>query len=124
MSKALTAICFLLLVVKPSFAQAPAQMTAAEILSKVSSVYASCSSYSDEGKTSSVFGRQDVFRTPPFDERFTTAFVRPDAFRFEFDKGATQAHFRFIVWKAGDLERAYSSNQSVSATPLQEKQTS
>ena len=81
-------------------ASAPAQ-TATEILAKVSSVYAGCRTYSDEGLTSTTEdprGRQSYFRT---------SFVRPDAFRLQLwinsDKpGGVKP---YVIWTNGDMVR-------------------
>ena len=79
---------------------APAQaQTATEILAKVSSVYAGCRTYSDEGLTSTTEdpkGRRSFFRT---------SFVRPGAFRMQLwvnsDKpGGVKP---WVVWTNGDL---------------------
>ena len=40
-------------------------------------------------------------------EYFSTAFVRPDAFRFEFRAGMVSPDLRFIAWKFGPLEKSY-----------------
>ncbi len=77
-------------------ASAEAQ-TATEILAKVSSVYANCRTYSDEGLTSTTEdgGRHSYFRT---------SFVRPGAFRFQIwvnsDKpGGVKP---WAIWTDGD----------------------
>jgi VWFA-related protein len=103
----LAAIFILLMTVaQSSFAQAAAQMTPAEILKRVSSVYESCRSYSDEGETTTSIGTKGS-TSRPLTESFSTAFVRPDAFRFDFQAGSPQFDIRFIAWKAGPLEKAY-----------------
>src|SRR5262245_39177455 len=62
-----------------SFIGCAQAQTATDILAKVSSVYAGCRTYSDEGLTSTTEG-------PPAGGRrsyFRTAFVRPNAFRVQ-----------------------------------------
>ena len=58
-------------------------ITAEHILTRVADVYKACKSYSDAGESKTVIFegdlRRHVDRKP-----FTTAFVRPDRFRFEF----------------------------------------
>jgi VWFA-related protein len=108
------AICFFLLFAQSSFAQSSPQLTPAEILARVSLVYASCRTYSDEGETSTIIpvrGGNPGQLSRPLIERFSTAFVRPDAFRFEFHLGPPQADRRLIVWKAGRLEKSYSPDR-------------
>ena len=114
MTKVAGAICFLLLVAHSSFAQSSPQMTPAEILARVSSVYASCRTYSDEGETSTILARvgEKPQNLRPLFETFSTAFVRPDSFRFEFRAGFPQVNLTFIVWKAGRAQAAYSPSQT------------
>ena len=84
-----------------SFIVSVQAQTANEILAKVSSVYAGCRTYSDEGLTSTTEdpkGRRSYFRT---------SFVRPDAFRIQLwinsDKpGGVKP---YVIWTNGDLVR-------------------
>jgi len=88
-------------------AQQAAPLSAGEIIRRVSEVYASCTSYLDEGKEevkSSDHGGLVSHSS------FTTAFVRPSNFRFE--ESATQRNGqkrRFIAWQAGDLVSVWPS---------------
>src|SRR5205807_3999039 len=83
--KKLVTSCFLILAFHQlSLAQRAEQMTVAEILARVTSVYASCHAYSDEGEVSAKF---DITFSRPMIYRFSTAFVRPAAFRFELRSG-------------------------------------
>jgi len=96
--------CFLILAFNQlSFAQRTEQMTAAEILARVTSVYSSCHAYSDEGEVSTKF---DIAFSKPMIYRFSTAFVRPAAFRFELRASFGSKENRYVAWKAGNLERA------------------
>src|SRR5437016_6945403 len=96
--------CFLILALTQlSLAQRTEQMTAAEILARVASVYSSCRAYSDEGEVSTKF---DIAFSKPMIYRFSTAFVRPAAFRFELRSGVGNKESRYVAWKAGDLEKA------------------
>src|SRR5688572_2171287 len=89
---------FICIALVSSVVSARAQ-TATEILAKVSSVYAGCRTYSDEGLTSTTEdpkGRRSFFRT---------SFVRPGAFRMQLwvnsDKpGGVKP---WVVWTNGDL---------------------
>jgi hypothetical protein len=54
-----------------------------EILDKMVAVYASCSSYVDKGQVKTTFFENSGPRTTK--RPFSTAFVRPSRFRFEFE---------------------------------------
>ena len=56
--------------------------SAKQILDHVAKTYADCKSYRDSGVVKTVFVQQDGNRTE--EKSFTTAFVRPDRYRFEF----------------------------------------
>ena len=103
MNKLVTS-CFLILALNQlSLAQRAEQMTVAEILARVTSVYAACRAYSDEGEVSTKF---DIAFSKPMVYRFSTAFVRPAAFRFEVRSGSGNKESRYVAWKAGELEKA------------------
>ncbi len=75
----------------------PDKIRASQILEHVAEAYAKCKSYRDSGVVKTVLIGPDRKRTR---ERkpFTTAFVRPDRFRFEYkDKKS-----RNIIWRRGD----------------------
>jgi VWFA-related protein len=110
MTKVAAATFFLLLVAQSLFAQTSPQLTPGEILARVNSVYASCSSYSDEGETSTIMGIGGGARplaSRPFLESFSTAFVRPDSFRFEFRAGPPQIDRRYIAWKTERMVKRF-----------------
>jgi len=109
MTKVAAATFFLLLVAQSLFAQTSPQLTPIEILSRVSSVYASCRTYSDEGETSTTMARAGARPglMRPFVETFSTAFVRPDAFRFEFHAGPPTVDRRYIAWKTETSVKRY-----------------
>jgi hypothetical protein len=120
MTKVAAATLFLFLVAQSLFAQALPQLTPGEILSRVSSVYSSCRSYSDEGETSTIMaqGGAKPAAPRPFIEHFLTAFVRPDAFRFEFQNGPPLMGRRLIAWKAGRSESRYGTGQ-IQTSPIE-----
>jgi hypothetical protein len=75
-------------------------LTAQQILARMAKSYADCSSYRDAGEVTTVFfggmGKRTVKKP------FTTAFVRPDRFRFEFQERAGEDEWRrMIVWQQG-----------------------
>ena len=80
MGKLTAIVLFILAIAQLSSAQSSSQLTAAEILARVSSVYASCRSYSDEGEVTTQL--QTATPAQPIVQNFKTAFVRPDKFRF------------------------------------------
>ena len=53
-----------------------------QILDRMAKAYADCKSYRDSGVVTTVFVKNTVKRT--VERPFTTAFVRPDLFRFEY----------------------------------------
>jgi hypothetical protein len=89
----------------PEPAADPAQ-EAPQILLKMQKVYSGCRSYRDTGeiKSSSVtdggrFGS---------DRPFSTAFVRPDNFRFQFtDRGLGERSANYIVWLGDNQVRSW-----------------
>jgi VWFA-related protein len=95
---------FVLAVALQGLAQTSSAPTASQILTQVSSVYGSCHSYADEGEVSL---RTMAGLSPAWVEHFSTAFVRPDDFRFELRAGATAHEQRFIIWKSGAMEKSY-----------------
>jgi len=61
--------------------------------------YTDCKSYRDLGVVKTVFVRETGNRT---DEKpFTTAFVRPDRFRFEYKAKIGNQQIRHIIWSNG-----------------------
>jgi VWFA-related protein len=105
MSKFTAIVFFVSTAAQVCLAQTSSPLTAPQILARTSSVYGSCRSYTDEGEVST---RIFISYAPrPTIEHFSTAFVRPDAFRFEFRAGMVSRDLRFIAWKSGPLEKAY-----------------
>jgi hypothetical protein len=81
-------------------------LSAGEILERMATTYANCNTYQDSGCVTTTFIRSDGQRT---DKRpFSTAFVRPAQFRFEF-KSTHDGHkwYRYIVWADGPDVRTW-----------------
>jgi len=83
------------------------QPAARQILDKMAHAYSSCKSYKDEGVVTTVFfdsnGRKRTTKKP-----FTTAFVRPGRFRFEFKERRGEEEWdRYIVWRDGKSVRTW-----------------
>ncbi len=75
--------------------------TAKELLDRMAKVYAGCKSYCDSGVVKMVFIEGTGNRT--VEKPFTTAFVRPDRFRFEYKEKQNNAQeYRYIVWRKGN----------------------
>lgn len=81
----------------PAVAGAPA---AAEILKACADKYAHCATYQDQGVVRARYEGKDLDHS---DEKpFTTAFVRPDRFRFEFSsRDVVGKEDRYVVWQGG-----------------------
>lgn len=87
----------LILFASAGYSQESEKVSARQILDRMVSVYGSCKSYMDKGQTKEVFLRADghaVVIKP-----FTTAFVRPSLFRFEFTEDSEFATQRHVVWR-------------------------
>lgn len=81
---------------------------ATEIIMQLENVYKTCESYSDSGIVKTVFFTNDDKR---IDEKpFTTAFIRPDQFRFEYSSKFPipgSESMRHIVWANGEDVRTW-----------------
>ena len=88
-----------LLTLATAFGDAPKEppLTAQEVLDRMAKAYATCATYRDTGtvRVSHLSGGVEVSSERPF----STAFVRPDRFRFEFTARpvAGQAANRYVV---------------------------
>jgi len=85
-----------------STAAEPSQdaITAKQILDRTVKTYADCKSYRDSGLVKTVFVRNSGNQT--VERPFTTAFVRPDRFRFEYTDKQGGRDLRHLVWRKGD----------------------
>ena len=75
------------------------------IIARMARVYAGCKSYRDSGVVTTVFFEDRGKRT--VEKPFTTAFVRPDRFRFEFRDTMGTRQTRYIIWSAGKKPRTW-----------------
>jgi outer membrane lipoprotein-sorting protein len=87
--------------------EASTQLPARQIIDKMAHAYSSCKSYYDEGVVKAVFFRNRRRWTEEL--HFTTAFVRPGRFRFEFTRGFGKEGIwnRYIVWRDGKSVRTW-----------------
>jgi outer membrane lipoprotein-sorting protein len=82
-------------------------LTATEIIQRMQETYATSRSYSDSGVVKTVFIHPDRKRT--VEKPFTTAFIRPDQFRFEYrEKKPIFGERRFIIFRNGKDFQTYS----------------
>jgi hypothetical protein len=81
-------------------------LSAGEILERMATTYATCKTYQDSGWVTTIFIRGDGQRTDK--KPFSTAFVRPTRFRFEF-KSSFDGHtwHRYLVCADGADARTW-----------------
>ena len=104
MAKRVCTVC-LLLVLTPivGHAQENENVSAKGVLDRMFSVYRSCKSYVDKGEAKEIWGSGNrVVRKP-----FTTAFVRPSLFRFEFTEDSDLTTQTLVVWRDGVSIRSW-----------------
>lgn len=89
------------------------QPSAEKIVEQMAAAYASCHSYVDEGEVRTVFQEQNGRRTRV--KPFSTAFVRPSGFRFEYkDRRGEDEWNSYIVWRgAGSVKTWWSIRPGV-----------
>src|SRR5712692_9861378 len=82
-------------------------LSATDIMQRMAETYKSCKSYQDSGTVTTIFHHKDGKQHESL-KPFTTAFVRPDRFRFEF-KDSFDGHkwHRYIVWARGKEIRTW-----------------
>jgi outer membrane lipoprotein-sorting protein len=81
---------------------------AQKVLDRMANAYAKCKSYHDTGVVETIFFEGNRKRTER--KPFTTAFVRPDQFRFEYKtrRGDGEDEFdSYIIWKNGNDIRTW-----------------
>ncbi len=83
----------------------PADPSASEILDRMAKVYSNCKSYRDSGVVKTLFITRKSKWTN--EKPFTTAFVRPNQFRFEFKQGPSDKADRYIIWSNGKDVRTW-----------------
>jgi outer membrane lipoprotein-sorting protein len=103
--RATGAICYLMaaLLSSLSYAGEPKQdtLTAQELLEHMAKTYADCKTYRDSGIVRTLFVQAD--RDHTIEKPFSTAFVRPDRFRFEYkEKKKNDQSNRYIIWRKGE----------------------
>ena len=106
MKKLMTSCVTILLLANLVHTKPQSPMSARQIIDRMAEVYASCRTYSDEGEVSTEYVRIQSLQTVR--QPFSTAFVRPAGFRFEYSRRRGKEGWdRFIAWKEGDVEKAW-----------------
>jgi RNA polymerase sigma factor (sigma-70 family) len=77
----------------------PDDLSAMQIVDRMAKTYSDCLSYRDSGIVKTLFIENGGNRT--VEKPFTTAFVRPDRFRFEYKETVGDQQMRFIIWFKG-----------------------
>jgi len=91
-------------------------LTAKDLLDRMAKTYAGCASYRDSGVVKTTFIEPD--RSWVEEKPFTTTFVRPDRYRFEFwEKNGSKQQGRYLVWRAGNEIRTWWEIKPGVATP-------
>jgi len=81
-------------------------VAAKQIIDRSIAVYANCNSYVDEGEVKTIFYQSNGPRTVI--KPFTTAFVRPSAFRFEYQELKNEALWsRYIIWQDAESVKTW-----------------
>lgn len=85
---------------------------AKQLVERMAATYTSCHSYMDEGEVTTVFIHKNNKRRTVI-RPFSTAFVRPTDFRFEFrDRYQEDSEWRhYIVWQGGESVQTWWSVQ-------------
>lgn len=82
----------------------PDTLSGPQVMQRVAEVYAKCRSYRDSGSLTTKFVSADEKKVEGESDRprtFTTAFVRPDRFRFEYKADRAEKPWRLIIWANG-----------------------
>jgi hypothetical protein len=82
------------------------QPSARRIVEQMTSVYGSCHSYLDEGEVRTVFLERNGPRTQV--KPFSTAFVRPSDFRFEYKERRGEDEWNsYVIWRGADSVKTW-----------------
>jgi outer membrane lipoprotein-sorting protein len=79
-------------------------LAARQILDRMADTYAHCQSYQDTGILKENYSPSV---TEDKEILFTTAFIRPDCFRFEYQKQEKSSLSRYIIWAKGKDVRSW-----------------
>lgn len=93
----------LILTATAGHSQQKETVSAEQILERMFSVYASCTSYMDKGRVRENHLERNRIVIKPF----ATAFVRPSRFRFEFTEDSDMKSQSYVVWRDGVSIRSW-----------------
>jgi hypothetical protein len=80
--------------------------SSAEVLSKVDEVYRNLTTYRDEGVAATKF--EQTVAAHMIERHFTTAYLSPGRFRFEFtEPGVIKGLSQYVVWKNGEEVKSW-----------------
>lgn len=106
----------LVMVVGVAISSQGQSLTAQQIVDRSIAVYANCNSYVDEGEVRTIFLEANGPRT--VSKPFTTAFVRPSDFRFEYKARRGEEEWSsYIIWKDAESLRTWWSIKPGIETP-------
>lgn len=96
----------ILLFVGVAYSAHAQSLSAQQIMDRTISVYANCNSYVDEGEVRTIFLARNRRRTVI--KPFTTAFVRPSDFRFEYKElRGEEVWSNYIIWKDAESVKTW-----------------
>ncbi|MCE9526753.1 MAG: DUF2092 domain-containing protein [Planctomycetales bacterium] len=88
---------------------ATGEPSAKQIIERMAKVYSECKSYRDSGVVKMSLEREG--RKTTAEGSFTTAFVRPDRFLFDYQEQRRTRNFHFIVWSQGKEVKKYDNTE-------------
>ena len=99
MKRLLSIVLFNFLFAVTAYSKNINNVSGEQVLTQMLSVYASCSSYSDEGNVEEIYSTKD--RTWTDNRPFKTAFARPSLFYFEYqERFQNKGEWRkYMVWE-------------------------
>lgn len=107
MKRCISLSLFLAMLFVPSAStQQTTSRTTQQIVEQMFSAYVSCNTYQDTGEVRTVFLEGERRRTVLLP--FSTAFVRPASFRFEFRSRRGEVEWdQYIIWKEGEAVKSW-----------------
>jgi len=99
-------VFLVLLFLSSASAQQTSALSAQQIVDQMNSTYLSCRSYLDTGEVRTVYLEERGKRTSLMP--FSTAFVRPASFRFEFRSRRGEEEWdQYIIWRQDDAVKSW-----------------
>ena len=88
-----------------------AQPVAADLVRAMQKLYGECQSYRDQGVVEVDYLNEDGSRRSGDRRPFSTAFIRPDRFRFEFKDESGGYGDLYVIWADGQAVRSWWTNR-------------